>query len=964
MLPLRILILIFAIMMQGIFASEQEDVEETASKDTNVNDADDRSNELVKRSKVKGNLNPAPAPLGQTQVKPDSSQLRLKQENGALFNTVPSYPVMDSEGRVTTVPFQAPQPQQQSQFMSSENTVSFPSILGKRPRGLPTHADLIDPATEYYKRYRSLEPSQNLNSVILTEDIDQGPLSPAPKSLMELAGWWEYLAILFGEAGDSTALRLILHRLSKLAQLQLQGDEAIKVQAATAFLSSHFERLLLDSFRQFVNDPGYTVRSTTWSNDPGFSNIVRKLVDQMDYFGAQEDLERIFGPNTNVAVSFGMRQPEWLRLKLIIEQIAWDLRHPNDLIGLWSSSWKLSVAQKLSILAYASNPRVSAPLNLNLPNRDLILARINLITNGEAPKNRDQIKNEETQLDQAHYHYALLQANGNLCARGDQTNLTTPASSSNIPTSKESDGFKRRVEDYCQVINLTPNFSQFCQTGPRYSTPLSALLAAAGDLFDKRVIKYVNHLERLYWAFTWVGACQEAHEIVVTLTNQIKTLGPRGSALKLNKRVPSGVSESIQIRLEYMQAVQQTCQTNLQLTGSADVAHIFTLLNYKHTDEALREWERRYSRVAARLQGYPGETEFVSNPLLLYQQARDVRIALLIYKYPKSIYVPCLSRGLLTRDPATDLTLLNLAHSLSSRKSTPTRIDPLLSGLSARSLYMRALYLAGRHPEAVREARELAATGGDSGLVKEFLACSLLCGSTTRNPCEAEKTYNQLISGASGSINENISGTSRTGNSAKIKSKTSEIVYRVGKELSTRLCRLSRNTASDALSLRYGKVLTTQATFAAFNRVIGGLNEHGLRAGEAESVLPWFGSLPPAPVDEILSFVPTTKLNFAPQVGINGIPVIKSSDSSGNTGTTTATANSNILVLGKEYPANLLTESTAASSSESASSVTQPKIKIKNGYFQFEKSDGKSSQEGTQRESEGQREQREREDEE
>lgn len=962
-------------MVQGIIASgnseenEGDDSELTGKKDLrSVSSSSSSSASSISSRNNNNNNNNTPDINNNNNRR---YELRLNSGNGALFpapNSPTSFSVMDANGQVKTV--QPVQSDPNVDNISSGNTVGFPSLLGKRKRGLPTHLDYPD-LNEMVKRSQKRYKQQILQShedsqSLLTEDVDQGPLAPAPKSLMEQAGWWEYLAILFGDAGDSTVLRLILHRLTKLAQLQLRGIEAARVQAATAFLAQHFKPLLVESFRDFVFQPDFSNNLTTWSRDPRFSDLIHRLVYQMDYLGTRGELDDIFGRNTSVAVSFGMRQPQWLRLKLIMEQIAWDLRHPDDLIGLWSPTWKLSVPQKLSILSYASNPRANAPLDINLPHRDLVMARINLITNGEAPKDFNLIKREESPLEQEHYRYALLQVKGNLCSSNSKTE--TNGGESKEPTTNQASGFKRRVNDYCELVNLTPNFSQFCQTDPDHSTPLSSLLSAAnanGELFSNRVIKYVNHLERLYWAFTWVGSCQDAHEALLTLTNQVKGLGPRDEAVKRGKRVPSGVSESIQIRLEYMQASQQTCQTNMQLAGSAEVAHIFSLLNYRHLDEAFGEWERKYSSVAARLQGYPSGSILSSGEgQLLYQQARDVRIALLIYKYPKSVYVPCLSKGLLTRDPSTDLTLLNLANSLDASKSRETRIDPLIPELSARSLYMRALYLSGRYLEASREASEIAtlskgSADSSSGLVQEFLACTQLCGTVTRNPCEAEKTYDKLLGGGGGSENsdsvnntessensDSVNNTENSVNSTKKSSSTKSAagtVYKIGKELSTRLCRLSRNTASDALSLRYGKVLTTQATFSALKRALHPAPTSKLQAGEAESILPWFGLLPPAPVDEILSFVPTQKLDFVSQVSINGIPLIKTSDkqSTAAESSNNSKDNAKIMVLGKEYSADLLTNSTGSGSgSGSGSGLNQPRIQIDKGIFKFARGAG------------------------
>jgi hypothetical protein len=908
------------------------------------------------------------------------------KNNGALFNsnTLP-FTVIDSNGRVTYAktdeyknnkypPFSYNDNNNNNGniYFSSANTPHFPSLYNRVLKGVPQFAypdsNLNSlPPDHPYKRQRQL-PQEQVSTIptVQTDESDQGPLAPAPKSLLEQAGWWEYLAILFGDSGDATALRLILHRLTKLAQLQLGEGDAVRVQAATAFLADHFKPLLVDSFRDFVYDPDYTRNSAMWSSDPGFSSIIRRLVDQMDFFGAQQELDRIFGPNTSVAVSFGMRQPEWLRLKLILEQIAWDMKHPHDLIGLWSSTWNLSVPQKLSILAYASNPRGSSPLDLNLPRRDLVLARINLITNGQVPRDLNLL-NQESLLDQAHYKYAIQQAAGNLCLRGPNDNQetldgTTGGSTLNSSASTvQAEGLKKRVRDYCELVNLTPNFNQFCQSSANDSTPIASLLTAADPLFHHKVIGYMNHLERLFWAFIWTGSCQDARESLVTLTNQIKVLAPRDEMIKKGRIVPPGVADSIQVRLEYMQAVQQTCQSNIQLIGSADVARIFSLLNYGFLDKALNEWQRRYSSVAARLQGYPGGSILSGGEgQLLYQQARSVRITLLIYKYPRSVYVPCLSKGLLTRDPGTDLALLNLAESLDANKSstnTSTRIDPLIPEMSARSLYMRALYLSGRYRESDRIAREIASSPENNDLlVREFLACSQLCGSATRNPCAAEKAFNDLLNsnpqgvqqGSQQDQYDNPSSSSspppqQQQQQEQVKPSTAKAVYSTGKILSSRLCRLSRNTASDALSLRYGKVLTTQTTFSALKRYFdmmeidiyggggGGGVKSKLKAGRAQSILPWFGSLPPAPVDEILSFVPTRKLNFVSQVGIDGFPIIQPSpEQQGDTNNANLNSqgNAKIFVLGKEYSSDILTKSNDPGN-------TQPLVKNLNGMFQL-----------------------------
>ena len=81
--------------------------------------------------------------------------------------------------------------------------------------------------------------------------------------------------------------------------------------------------------------------------------------------------------------------------------------------------------------------------------------------------------------------------------------------------------------------------------------------------------------------------------------------------------------------------------------------------------------------------------------------------------------------------------------------------------------------------------------------------------------------------------------------------------------------------------------------------------------------------MPPAPIDEILSFIPTHKLNFVAQVGLNGIPLIKTSTSPAK-----HNGKDKIFVLGREYSADIL-------KSANGPGATQPQTKLVNGYFQL-----------------------------
>jgi hypothetical protein len=95
-------------------------------------------------------------------------------------------------------------------------------------------------------------------------------------------------------------------------------------------------------------------------------------------------------------------------------------------------------------------------------------------------------------------------------------------------------------------------------------------------------------------------------------------------------------------------------------------------------------------------------------------------------------------------------------------------------------------------------------------------------------------------------------------------------------------------------------------------------------------------------VDEILSFVPTRKLNFVSQVGIDGFPIIQPSpEQQGDTNNANLNSqgNAKIFVLGKEYSSDILTKSNDPGN-------TQPLVKNLNGMFQLVSKIKDSSGEG------------------
>ena len=867
---------------------------------------------------------------------------------------------------------------------SSATTPFFPSAYGFRPQGLGTHADYVEglnnhvaatqqsiPAVQRARldSLKWIEALKRSQVALKTEAIDQGPLGPAPRSTFEYAGWLEYLALLFGDAENAQALRQILSRLTRLAQTELGEAEAQKAQAATAFLAAHFEPLLKASYSHYIFDNQFAAHEASWSQDSNFAGVFELLVDKMDIFGAQKHFSQVFGDNAQYALSLGNRQPEWLQLKLVLELIAWDVRHQNDLLSLWSSDWKLTTLQKLSILAYATNPSLSAPLDPNMPHREQVLARVNLITNGIFPKDQKIIATESP-LDQAHYKFAQLQLSGALC-KNTKSNLQQQQQSSQQqqqttePVTSEASAFKQRVDDYCELTNLTPTFTQFCQTDSLHdATPIAALLSASKPLFKQKLIAYLAHLERLYWSFLWIGACREAGDVWKTLVEQLKVLQPRETLLRQGKRVPSDVADSVHQRLQYMQVVLQRCSPNVAVTNSPDAARILSLLQFQHEVDALFSWEHVYSQVAARLEGYPqGPSLIVSGESeLLFAQARDVRLAILLYKYPKAVYAPCLGRGLLTGDPNTDLTLLNLAHSIDTSKQLKghqQHFSTSVPEVNRRSLYMRAHFIAGDYRVAAQVAREIYGSNKADELAQAVIACTQLCGTDTRNPCEASSVFSALLSlttsqpGESQQPQQSQPGESQQSQQPQQQQPQQQkdalkSAYSTGKELSDRLCRLNRNTAADALSLRYGKVLTTQPIFSALQRIMTEPKGRSrltskLLPGGAESVLPWFGVLPPAPVEDILSFSPVNSGKFVAGVGIRGMPVIKLStgaqageESEADSSTPQPSGSNKIFVLGKQYDANYLKEGERGN--------LQPKIEVKKGIYQFSTPKSTSSQ--------------------
>ena len=168
-------------------------------------------------------------------------------------------------GTLSTNPSSTPAGTSTTTFLSSANTPQFPSAFGVRPAGVGTHFDYPEglnshlaatqpslPAVERARlaSLKLIDSLQRSQVALRPEQTDQGPAGPAPQSNLEYAGWLEYLALLFGDAGNATAVRLILQRLTHLAQLQANEGEAQKVQAACAFLAAHFQPLLESVYRQ------------------------------------------------------------------------------------------------------------------------------------------------------------------------------------------------------------------------------------------------------------------------------------------------------------------------------------------------------------------------------------------------------------------------------------------------------------------------------------------------------------------------------------------------------------------------------------------------------------------------------------------------------------------------------------------------------------------------------------------
>jgi len=734
-------------------------------------------------------------------------------------------------------------------------------------------------------------PSFRDSNALPTEPVDQTLVSPPAKNPMELAGWWEYLALLFGDAGDERILRVLLQRLTRLAQTQLGDTEAGKVMGATAMLQQRFAPL----FSQRITQPAPPAQSI-WDNDARYVAIVTELLERADLSRAKDEWHELVDANPAVTGSDQLQ-----RLQLVLMQIDWDRRYKDQaLIPLWSESWGLANAQKLDVLRYAESVSrgVLGPLqgpSMGMPHRDQVMARVASVVSGDLPSAEVENDPTNTRLDKAYWYFAKRLSTGTLCqsewakegseSTGGQSKspskLSTSASSTSAsassassasasPTSAEHQGLKSRVDDYCKATKMSPQFSQYCQVQWADGTPLSALLGYSQRLNHDQV-NHVAHLERVFWAAIWANACAEASRALNTLNGQLAVIQRTRGRAPGNARL----NRALLARFQYMQQLARDCVSSSR--GHEHVGGVLSLLLWEHPTEAFVDWEQRFAGVAASLEGYAPPSAHTVDAQLMHQEARAARLALLLYRYPRAVYCPCLGRGLLAHAPEHDLTLLNLALSLEARaamapamrrvqSATAAELDAVGSSHPLRTMYLKALFIAGRYLDAARVASDLLgimdagtpANGERLALVRAILACTRLCGAESKNPCAAVALYEKL----QGSVD------------ARAPAQGAHVqAYAAGLGLARASCAMTAQSAApELLSLLYRKVLATDHVFRALNRqapagTATGRTRHSLVPFQD----PWVNVLPVAPAAKILAFAPRVDAVSPAAVVIEGM---------------------------------------------------------------------------------------------
>lgn len=560
------------------------------------------------------------------------------------------------------------------------------------------------------------------------------------REVEDYAAWTQYLCSLLLRANDMDRLEEAVYRLHQLIQ-QMDRSKRAPVQRA-------YDRFISIINRRREKNP--------WLHQPvdPVADAIFKALMEGHFEQAKKEIREIVGGSDYREMT------EPMKTVMIVEGLVLlDGLNAFTMLPLWKPAWKLSKDEMIAAIMRAKDLTVAArqgeldpttrPAYHPFPQLSKVDARVmaNLGRQVMATGNATEDALLTAAVRHAKQKYCSAQKTLKQ-AGGDKASLRT---------------LINRLDEQCQADRLDKTYHAFCQVGRTGLFPIAEALQRLPEAST------VARHERMFWTRIWVGDCRGA----ALDMRQILTHLPRGLVRRRGY---------LRRRIQFMRDRLRLCRETPGLYCSADARQMMRSIVRKDLPAAEAAWKRAFS----------------ANPR--HPLAQLWRTAIMITKYPKSIYSPCTGNSLLSGDPAMDARIFDrvsvLAH---GRTVRPCWTSDREERVQCEVLWMKAAYIVGKYNMVVEYANRLERRAGHCNEGHQLVACVHLCGldEVPQEACTALSSYSRMCP------------------------RTAALPHnKIGLDLAERMCQGRREAILDPFFIRHG--LTSQPMLRLFHHYFPG----------------------------------------------------------------------------------------------------------------------------------------------
>lgn len=558
----------------------------------------------------------------------------------------------------------------------------------------------------------------------------------------DYATWTQYLCEKVLQAEDMKRVSICAGKLKRM------GNELDT--SSRQYVNKAADRLLRRSSQWISRNPNF---------NPPFDALAERYWDMIfkgNYFGAKREITAHLAHNDYLHQSINMKY-----VIIIAGLIQYDGMNPKAVLTLWDRNWNLNLEEKISALIRAKqlcirarqgngDPRHPGPFRpFNRINEVDARVLANLHRNVVNQFNENYIRGRPVEIGLLNTGMALVQTD--YCrARNTLGSIRNMVPSNDPEQRVDINLMFDRAQEMCNRKQLDSTYRAFCQVGHETAFPIGEAIT------NSHTSHPTAEYERMFWYRIAAGDCQ----------------GARREYGLIRKEIPWDViarREYLGERFKYMEEKLHACRTTPRLfqTNNGVGYRIFSALWEKQWARAQQEWDKQFAHIA--------RTDYFS---MLWKKV------LMVSRFPKLIYAPCVGSSLLSGNPRIDRDLFEKLEAVAQKRPVvPCWQRDANERDLCNLLWVKAGYIAGDNSYVESQARWVLKNRQYCNEAYQLQACTTLCasGQGYQEACQAQKSYNRLAP------NYRVLPHNR-----------------IGIDLATRMCSTNKLIVLDSFYFRYG----------------------------------------------------------------------------------------------------------------------------------------------------------------